>query len=391
MLQQSPSSKSSSKKPEAPASQTEKQSGWGPTRAMGLLLCGALLVAGKDELLSRRAAPPRPDSVAALQQKKLFTEVATCSKDIEQNPRAASAYYNRACALQELGKHDMAVLDYCKVLELDPRDPSALYNRGCAFQELKKFDSAVSDYTRAIELDPTHAMAYYNRGCAFRELGKPDAAEKDYRATIERDPNYAPAYNNLGSVFLSYSEPYFAERAVQEFSKAIERQPSYAVAYFNRAKAQAKREKFAEVVADCSKAIDLDPKNPYAYFERAKAFSKLGRHEERRIDCTRCIELNPTFIHAYSERVSALLDMEIPEFNLLLADISKCIELAPGDEKFSGKMGKLIGTRGLCLASLERHAEAVVDLKKALELEPANTTFGKQLNTSLQHLSKGGR
>lgn len=47
--------------------------------------------------------------------------------------------------------------------------------------------------------------------------------------------------------------------------------------------------------------------------------------------------------------------------------------------------------RGICLAYLGRHAGAVVDFKKSLELEPNRADLVEQLNISPQRLGKGGR
>jgi tetratricopeptide (TPR) repeat protein len=77
--------------------------------------------------------------------------VADYTKAIEIDP-AAQVYFNRACAHQELGRHDLALADGNTVIELTPDDPDAYELRAISFQALGQKGRAAVDLSRAKKL-----------------------------------------------------------------------------------------------------------------------------------------------------------------------------------------------------------------------------------------------
>lgn len=119
--------------------------------------------------------------------------VAGCSQVIQQDPRAAWAYVNRARIYwgavfnedYEAGGVDRAIADLNKAIELDPSNPDAFRDRASAFEFKKDYDRAIRDLTRVVELDPDKETACRFLGMAY------GYAEPESRSFWDEDPKTA--------------------------------------------------------------------------------------------------------------------------------------------------------------------------------------------------------
>jgi Flp pilus assembly protein TadD len=81
-----------------------------------MLRIGALLIA-----LVTAAPPALAEASRDCQSNNHELAVRGCTRLIQQNPRNAVNYYNRAISYRELGKIDLALADYNRAIELNPR------------------------------------------------------------------------------------------------------------------------------------------------------------------------------------------------------------------------------------------------------------------------------
>ena len=100
-----------------------------------------------------------------------------------------NAYYNRANALYNLGRHRRAIQDYAESLRFDPSNADVHYNRGNAYADLGNHGRAISDYSQTIRLDPDYHYAYYNRGNSYLSLGDFQRATADFKKAYSMDPD----------------------------------------------------------------------------------------------------------------------------------------------------------------------------------------------------------
>jgi len=101
---------------------------------------------------------------------------------------------------------------------------------------------------------------------------------------------------------------------------------------------------FQEALACYTKAINLDPKNAVYYCNRAAASNRLGNYESAIQDCKTALKYDPSYSKAY-------------------------------------------GRLGLAYASMNKHQEAVMYYKKAVELEPENENHKTNLRLAEEALS----
>jgi tetratricopeptide (TPR) repeat protein len=104
-------------------------------------------------------------------------------------PHFAGAYLNRGLARFELNDYASAMRDFDECINLEPENALAYNNRGIIKQKLEDYNGAIMDYDMSIQLDPGMANAYFNRAMA-REVLKRPGFESDYQIAAELNPQY---------------------------------------------------------------------------------------------------------------------------------------------------------------------------------------------------------
>lgn len=177
----------------------------------------------------------------------------------ELNPGNKDAWYNKASALENLGRHKESLEAYIQVLRIDSSDLMAKsfailvqHENGLKGKELNNFltakecneigvqiqrsyrpkkedklDGAIIHYSKAIELDPNFAEAFNNRGTAKKELGHLENALKDYEEALKIAPDYAIAWYNKGQCYFDSTREYLIDptKALKCFEKVLELNP----------------------------------------------------------------------------------------------------------------------------------------------------------------------
>lgn len=113
---------------------------------------------------------------------------------------------NRGIAYQNLGRFDLALKDYQRVISMDPNHPQSYGNRGNVYDANGEYQKAVADYTRAIELKPDYADAYFNRASTYMKMRRYDEAASDFRKLLQIAPDDAAAAASLAEIFLLTSK-----------------------------------------------------------------------------------------------------------------------------------------------------------------------------------------
>ncbi|MCX6678742.1 MAG: tetratricopeptide repeat protein [Methanothrix sp.] len=112
------------------------------------------------------------------------------------NPKNADIWYNKALALQHLGKYSESILAYNQVTKINPEIEDAWYNKGTILSNMCCYDEAIQNFDRAIELDPKDAEAWNNKGIALYKLRRCTEAIQAYENAIQLNPGFADAQKN---------------------------------------------------------------------------------------------------------------------------------------------------------------------------------------------------
>jgi len=112
-----------------------------------------------------------------------------------------NALYNKALALDKLGKLNEAISSYDKVLAITPNDTDTLNNKGTDLESLGKHDEAISYYNKVLTINAKDTIALYNTGVALDSLGKHDKAATYYDRVLAIDPTNVDALNKMNLTF----------------------------------------------------------------------------------------------------------------------------------------------------------------------------------------------
>jgi tetratricopeptide (TPR) repeat protein len=207
------------------------------------------------------------------------------------------------------------------------------------------------------------AVLCFGQDAAFRhavelhQSGYIEGAIREYRAYLQQHPDNVMARSNLGAA-LSKSGRY--EEAIAEYRKALEKDQSnvpirtnLALAYYKTAQLEAAAEQLATVVAK-------QPANRQAVFMLADCELQLG-DDKKVIELLAPLEKDSpndkTLVYLLG---TAYIRDKQPERGQVLVDRI----LRDGD---SAEARLLLGTTKM---NAQEFAEALVDLKKAVELNP---------------------
>ena len=93
-------------------------------------------------------------------------QVLESTREIENNPKSATAFNLRGNAYTNLGEFARAIADYDNAVALAPDDVIILGNRAYALVAKGDFDLAIADCNRAIQTDAKFGFAWFWRGAA---------------------------------------------------------------------------------------------------------------------------------------------------------------------------------------------------------------------------------
>ena len=74
---------------------------------------------------------------------------------IQNDPRYATAYLNRAIAFARTGEYAKAIADYGKAIEFDPSRAAAYRGRATALLRSNRKNEAMADFRKALSIDPS--------------------------------------------------------------------------------------------------------------------------------------------------------------------------------------------------------------------------------------------
>jgi predicted O-linked N-acetylglucosamine transferase (SPINDLY family) len=281
---------------------------------------------------------------------------------LEAEPNHADALHLLGVLAHQNGRHALAIETIQRAIGLKGNAAAFHSNLGGAYHALQRLPEAIACYRRALKLKPDYAEAANNLGNALKDQGSLEEAIACYRQALELQPDYAQAHNNLGNALKDQGE---LEEAVICYRRAAELQPDNVEAHNNMGTAFQGLGKLEEAVACYRRALELRPEHATAHSNLGAAFHIQGKLEEAVACYRRALELRPDYV------------------------------LLPGVVGPSARAGessrgavKLLSNLGNALRDLGRLDEAVVCLRRALDLNPDFAASLGSLLHAIQHLCR---
>jgi tetratricopeptide (TPR) repeat protein len=280
-------------------------------------------------------------------------------KDAKRKDATVPTYIARA--YMNISKPDyknaISILERAKIDS--PQNADLLLALGDAYYLENKQNEAYSSYRSAFQIDPTMLRAKMQLGVLLKGAKSYDLAINSFNEVIAINPNYGPVYRELAETYYKWgrNKPSKAaenmQLAISNYDKYMSMTDYSLASRMRRADFLVLLKNWPELEKEANKMIELDKVNPRIY--RYLAYSA---YENGNVDVA--LKSLESFISNPNSKV-------IAKDYIYLAEI---------------KFKKAIAADGLTMDPT-LYSSGLVDLKRALELEPLATEdlneIGKKL------------
>ena len=287
---------------------------------------------------------------------------------IRLNPRDERARISLADALNAAGQDGDAERVLREATESFPGAGQVHYNLGRLYRLMAKNVDAARAFERAAALNPLVGLdnLYETIGAIHIVEGNFDSAMDALQNRVDVSPNNAEAHRKLGEVYLQQNR---ADEALAEFLVALLVDPRSAQTYAGIGQLQLQRGKYVEAAEASRRGVALDPALRAARYSLGSALLRLGRTEEGRKEIFEFEQLQAE-ARAREEREwelrlirqAASVSLDKGDYEQVAEQLRKAIPYSPDDATAYVSLGAV-------LKRLGRHAEAVENFNKALDLK----------------------
>jgi tetratricopeptide (TPR) repeat protein len=212
-------------------------------------------------------------------------------------------------------------------------------------------DAAESCFANAQALEPGDMRWPYYLGHVYRFKNEPARSASAFARTVTLKADHVPSLVWLGEMHLAQNQP---EAAEPHFTRALSLQPRAAIAMFGLGRVALARQQYAEAVKHLKAALELAPQASRIHYPLAMAYRGQGDRQNA------------------EAHLRQRGDVEIPFADPLLGEIGGLLQNAAAYE-----------VRGSEALGKREWADAITNLRKAIELSPANSGTRLNLGTAL--------
>lgn len=336
--------------------------------------------------------------------------------------QSAENYSGRALLYKEMDDYSNAIADCTRAMEMDDdRKEHYLWFRGSLHRELGDFSEAASDFQKAVQIQP-------NNDFFISQLADLHISQGDYRSAFQAETAFS-----AGSLTASIHAEHWKERAKEhqesnEYERAIDcltytltlycsKLTQYfgedlykslvAILFRDRGSLYRELGDVDRAIADYTRAMEMDDdwKEHYLWL-RGSLYRELGDVDRAITDFRKAVELEPD----NSYNISRLADFYISQGDYPNAfEMEKILSRLDSFERSNRAFGWLqrakahaedneneraivcynyafaldpdnfhaymYHSRGELHCKVGNHAEAIVDLSKAIELDPTRAWY----------------
>ncbi|MFO0897962.1 MAG: tetratricopeptide repeat protein [Pirellulales bacterium] len=283
-----------------------------------------------------------------------------CDRRIEDQP-SADAYIDRALLHRKYKRLAEAAEDAGKAIALEPDELGHHLFRASELNNLKKHDDALLDLNHVIERDPRHAQALLMRSMVHMNKQNYALAMHDLDEVQQIAPALLAEALKARAMVQSKQCEYAA--AIRNFTEAILLRPNDLELLKLRGVALLESGQAAEALVDLDAAAALAPDDLDILVWRAKANFADKREDQAVADLDHITARDPENLHALCMR--GLFHAKHARYDHALAEFDRALQHAKGDR------AAVLCWRAAIYAQSERTKEAIADLSEAIALEPS--------------------
>ncbi|KAK0517082.1 hypothetical protein JMJ35_000237 [Cladonia borealis] len=242
------------------------------------------------------------------------------TRSVELQPSLTQSYIKRASMHLELGNKDAASSDFEQAMEQQKDDPDIYYHRAQLHFILGEFGDAAKDYQKSIDLDRDFIFSHIQLGVTQYKMGSIASSMATFRRCMKNFEKVPDVYNYYGELLLDQQK---YEDAVEKFDKAVEMEKQTkplgmnVLPLINKALALFQwKQDFQEAEKLCQKALIIDPECDIAVATMAQLLLQQGKVPEALKYFERAAELSRTegeIVNALSYAEATRTQLEVQE------------------------------------------------------------------------------
>ncbi len=306
------------------------------------------------------------DALCLLRQERPAEARALLSACLAQRTDFAWLYLLRGFAQEELQAWDDADSDFRQAAQL-PLDENTRYvllvYRAVLRIRTDRCADAIADLQEAIKLKPNAYQAFVNMANAYRKSGDRGQAIAQLNHAVALEPGLAHLYRLRARLELEHNQP---DRALVDFKHAIEREnpnsPYQIDDLVDCGRLLLRDKQFNEALSSFVAALAVHPDHPQALRLQAEALFHLGRFEEVVAAFDRYLKAGKPLESVYRGR--GLARAELGRHAGAIEDFTKALEMAP--------TSTVQAYRGWMHLGVDAPKLAQRDFELAIELDPKN-------------------
>lgn len=332
--------------------------------------------------------------------------------EIEQKVQMTSEMYILLCkVLFDLDKKELSYATACKAFELYPQDPGVTFYKACMLDEFEKYEEAIDYYDKTITLKPDDAVAFSNKAFALNKLKSYSEALDSANQAIKLDAYMAHAYKNKAEALLGlelYQECLEAceealniyaylidvyvikmklfvkvgqfDEALNVFNKAVDNGLRDSRLLCGKANVLRLTQKYDEAINFCDQAIELNENDKDVYYCKGLCFYSMEKYNEAIKSFDVSIQKNNRLGSAYYYKILSLLNSSRQDE--ALRELEKAISMKL---KYIDRFYEI---KGDVLVFQNKNNEAIIEYKKAIEIDPSNSAYYYAVGYNLNNLSR---
>jgi protein O-GlcNAc transferase len=231
------------------------------------------------------------------------------------------------------GKPQEAV-DLCRrILVGDPLNIDALYLLGLAHAMAGEIDAAIAQWQGTLRVQPKHFATLANMGAALSQQGRHPEAITALRGAITSDSSQAHAHYNLGVSLLAINELDAAIDSLRTAAKRDRRMPeirnNLGVAYRRAGRLDEASAQFTAALAASPDYDDARNNLADLQYERGVELHRAGQLDAAVTAYERLLKLRPEDFAGWRDRGRALESLQKP--GAALESLRKAVDLDPSD------------------------------------------------------------
>src|SRR5215831_1656277 len=152
---------------------------------------------------------------------------ASCRKAIGLDSQLPSAHVTLGLLQSALGKHDLALEEFQKVLAINSHDADALIGTARVYEQMGRATDAEANLKHAIALRPDYWDGYRALAEFYDRQKRSQDAILQYRRIIELTPDNPEAYSDLGVQYMQLADAESSVAAEAALRKSIQLAPNY--------------------------------------------------------------------------------------------------------------------------------------------------------------------